>query len=58
MIKKAAHNSAYKKLPDQSLNEAFCFVSTFVVVDNFVLGNRQLLVAVNRYRALKKTTTI
>jgi len=32
----------------QWLNEALCFVSSFVVADSFVLRNRQLLVAVKR----------
>jgi hypothetical protein len=43
------HNSTYKKLAVQWLNEALCFVSSFVVVDSFVLRNRQLLVAAKRY---------
>jgi hypothetical protein len=43
------HNSTYKKLAVQWLNEAFCFVSNFVVADSFVPRNRQLLVATNRY---------
>ncbi len=47
-----ACNSTYKKLAVQWLNEALCFVSSFVVADSFVLRNRQLLVAANRYRAL------
>jgi len=42
------HNSTYKKLAVQWLNEALCFVSSFVVADSFVLRNRQLLVAANR----------
>jgi hypothetical protein len=45
---KAAHNSTYKKLAVQWLNEALFFVSSFVVADSFVLRNRQLLVAANR----------
>ena len=45
----AAHNSTYKKLAVQWLNEALCFVSNFVVADSFVLRNRQLLVAAKRY---------
>jgi len=40
-----APNSTYKKLAVQCLNEALCFVSSFVVADSFVLRNRQLLVA-------------
>jgi uncharacterized membrane protein SirB2 len=43
------HNSTYKKLAAQWLNEALCFVSSFVVADSFRLRNRQLLVAANRY---------
>jgi len=45
-----APNSTYKKLAVQWLIEALCFVSSFVVADSFVLRNRQLLVAANRYR--------
>jgi len=41
-------NSTYKKLAVQWLNEALCFVSSFVVVESFVLRNRQLLVAPKR----------
>jgi len=41
-------NSTYKKLAVQWLNEALCFVSSFVVADGLVLRNRQLLVAANR----------
>jgi hypothetical protein len=44
-------NSSYKKLAVQWLNEAFCFVSSFVVADSLVLRNRQLLVAAKRYAA-------
>jgi len=46
---KAAHNSTYKKLAVQWLNETLFFVSSFVVADSFVLRNRQLLVAAKRY---------
>jgi len=46
---KPVHNSTYKKLAVQWLNEALCFVSTFVVADSLVLRNRQLLVAAKRY---------
>jgi hypothetical protein len=42
-------NSTYKKLAVQWLLEALCFVSSSVVADSFVLRNRQLLVAANRY---------
>ncbi|WP_181182378.1 hypothetical protein [Sphingobacterium lumbrici] len=41
-------NSTYKKLAVQWLNEALCFVSSSVLVDSFVLHNRQLLVAAKR----------
>jgi hypothetical protein len=47
-IKLTAHNSTYKKLAVQWLNQALCFVSSFVVADSLVLRNRQLLVAANR----------
>jgi len=46
--RRAACNSTYKKLAVQWLNEALCFVSSFVVADSLVLRNRQLLVAANR----------
>jgi len=48
--KKPAYNSSYKKLAVQWLNEALCFVSSFVLADSLVLRNRQLLVAANRYK--------
>jgi len=41
-------NSTYKKLAVQWLNETLCFVSSSEVADNFVLRNRQLLVAAKR----------
>jgi len=47
--RRAAYNSTYKKLAVQWLNEALCFVSSFVVADSLVLRNRQLLVAANRW---------
>jgi len=50
------HNSTYKKLAVQWLNEALCFVSSFVVADSFVLRNRQLLVAAKRYQQGSTTT--
>ena len=46
--KSTGYNSTYKKLAVQWLNEALCFVSSFVVADSFVLRNRQLLVAAKR----------
>jgi hypothetical protein len=42
------HNSTYKKLAVQWLNEALCFVLSLVVADSFRLRNRQLLVAAKR----------
>jgi len=60
MRESTGYNSTYKKLAVQWLNEALCFVSSFVVEDppslrcgranSLVLRNRQLLVAANRYR--------
>jgi hypothetical protein len=44
------HNSTYKKLAVRWLNEVQFFNQTFVQVDSFVLRNRQLLIAENRYR--------
>jgi hypothetical protein len=35
----AAHNSTYKKLAVQWLNEALCFYSSAVLVDSFMLRN-------------------
>lgn len=49
MTRKATHNSTYKKLAVQWLNEVLCFVSSAVLVDSFRLRNRQLLVAANRW---------
>jgi hypothetical protein len=43
------HNSTYKKLAVQWLNEALCFLSSSVLADSLVLRNRQLLVAAKRY---------
>jgi hypothetical protein len=47
--RKPAANSTYKKLAVQWLNEVLCFVSSSLLTDSFVLRNRQLLVAANRY---------
>jgi hypothetical protein len=44
------HNSTYKKLAVQWLNEALGFVSSSVLADSFRLRNRQLLVAAKRYQ--------
>jgi len=45
---KPAHNSSYKKLAVQWLNEALCFLSSAVLADSFRLRNRQLLLAPKR----------
>jgi len=39
--RKAAANSTYKKLAVQWLNEALCFVSSFVVADSLVFQSPQ-----------------
>jgi hypothetical protein len=44
---KRTHNSTYKKLAVQWLNEALSFVSSFVVAEGFRLRNHQLLLAAN-----------
>jgi hypothetical protein len=57
------HNSGFKKLAVQWLNQVPFSNQTFVQADSFVLRNRQLLVAANRYgqcyyaRATLKETT-
>jgi hypothetical protein len=56
ITKQRPHNSTYKKLAVQWLNEALCFVSSSVLADRLVLRNRQLLVAANRYASPYKTT--
>jgi hypothetical protein len=48
-IRKATHNSTYKKLAVHWLKEAMCFVSSSVLADSLVLRNRQLLVAAKRW---------
>ena len=48
-----AANNTYKKLAVQWLNEVLCFVSSSVLVGSFVLRNRQLLVAAERWQTLK-----
>jgi len=48
-------NSSYKKLAVQWLYEALCFVSSSLMADSFVLRNRQLLVAANRYMPFYET---
>jgi hypothetical protein len=51
------HNSTYKKLAVQWLNEVQFFNQTFVQADSFRLRNRQLLIAAKRYASPYKTTT-
>jgi hypothetical protein len=59
-----AHNSTYKKLAVQWLNEAFPMnrdklcpeIRDFVVADSLVLLNRQLLVASNRLGVMLNDT--
>jgi hypothetical protein len=48
MKRTTGYNSTYNKLAVKWLNEVLCFVSSFVLADNFVLRNRQLLVAAKR----------
>ena len=48
MRRSPAHNSGFKKLAVQWLNQVLFSNQTFVLVDNFVLQNRQLLVAAKR----------
>jgi hypothetical protein len=47
------YNSTYKKLAVQWLNKVQFFNQTFVQVESFVLRNRQLLIAANRWHQLK-----
>jgi hypothetical protein len=47
-MRKTTANNGFKKLAVQWLNEALCFVSSFVVADSLVLRNRQILVAAKR----------
>ena len=49
-MRKTRHNSSYKKLAVQWLNEVQFFNQTFVQVDSFVLRNRPLLIAAKRYQ--------
>jgi len=48
MERSTGHNSTYKKLAVQWLNEVQFSNETFVQVDSFVLRNRQLLIAAKR----------
>ena len=56
--KTATHNSTYKKLAVQWLNEALCFVSSSVLADSLVLRNRQLLVAAKRQTVQKPSLPV
>jgi uncharacterized membrane protein SirB2 len=47
-------HSTYKKLAVQWLNEALYFVSSFVVVESFMLRKGQLPVPANRWYTLNK----
>ncbi|REG82473.1 hypothetical protein C8N25_1212 [Algoriphagus antarcticus] len=47
---RAVAKSTYKKLAVQWLNEALCFVSSFVVADSSVLRNLLLRQVPNRYK--------
>ena len=40
MVKKRTHNSTYKKLAVQWLNEALCFISSSVLADSFVIRHK------------------
>jgi len=54
-MSKTAAKSTYKKLAVQWLNEALCFVSSFVMAESLVLRNRQLLVAAKRWLTVLAT---
>jgi len=58
MNRKTGYNSTYKKLAVQWLNEVQFFNQTFLHVESFVLRNRQLLVAANRYGQVQNNDTI
>ena len=45
----AAGNSTYKKLAVQWLNEALCFVSSFMEAESLLLRNPLLRQSENRY---------
>jgi len=49
MNRVAAGSRCLAKKRIRCLNEALCFVSSFVVADSFHLRNRQVLVAAKRY---------
>lgn len=54
--RKTLYNRIYKKLAVQFLNKALGFVSNFVLLDSFTLGNRQFLVAYSCYESFYKKT--
>ena len=56
--RRAADNSSYQKLAVQWFNEVQFFNQTFVQVDSFVLRNRQLLIAANRYHRVEPPTNL
>jgi len=56
--KQRTANSGFKKLAVQWLNQVQFSNQTFVQVDSFVLRNRQLLVAANRYTKQPKLMKI
>jgi hypothetical protein len=58
MKRKPTHNSTYKKLAVQWLNEVQFFNQNFVQVDSIVLRNRQLLIAANRYGSCPKSAAV
>jgi hypothetical protein len=50
--RKATHNSTYKKLAVQWLNEVLCLVSSSMLADSFVLQNPPLRKAEKRCATL------
>jgi len=52
MTRKTTDNITYKKLVDQCVHEALCFMASSVMSDSFVLRNRQLPLAADRYLPL------
>ena len=52
-----AGNSGFKKLAVKWLNKHLCFVSSAVLVDRFVLRNRQLLKPAKRYLQVQPTSS-
>lgn len=52
--KTTGYNRGLAKVAVQWLNEHLCFVSSSVVADSFVLRNRHLRQAPNRYATFKE----